>query len=99
MSMGETMSVNGGHQRANCLHPDDISMGALVDWYLTGKTEELGEKPVPVTLCLPRIPHGLTQARTRTSAVRSRRAMTRSKPEVILLKKIRSVVCYVNNSK
>jgi hypothetical protein len=28
---------------------------------LTGKTEELGEKYVPVPLCPPQIPHGLTQ--------------------------------------
>jgi hypothetical protein len=27
---------------------------------LTGKTEELGEKPVPVPLCQPQIPQGLT---------------------------------------
>jgi hypothetical protein len=37
---------------------------------LTGETEELGEKPVPVPLCPPQIPHGLTRARTRASAVR-----------------------------
>jgi hypothetical protein len=36
---------------------------------LTGKTEELGEKPFPVPLCPPQIPHGLKQARTRASAV------------------------------
>jgi hypothetical protein len=29
---------------------------------LTGKTEELGGKPVPVPLCPPHIPHGITQA-------------------------------------
>jgi hypothetical protein len=29
---------------------------------LTGKTEVLGEKPVPVTLCPPQIPYGLTPA-------------------------------------
>jgi hypothetical protein len=40
---------------------------------LTGKTEELGEKPVPVPLCPPQIPHELTRARTRSSAVRGRR--------------------------
>jgi hypothetical protein len=28
--------------------------------YCQGKTEELGEKPVPVPLCPPQIPHGLT---------------------------------------
>jgi hypothetical protein len=27
---------------------------------LTGKTEELGKKPVPVPLCAPQIPNGLT---------------------------------------
>jgi hypothetical protein len=40
---------------------------------LTGKTEELGEKPVPVPLFPPQISHGLTQVRTRASAVRGRR--------------------------
>jgi hypothetical protein len=38
-----------------------------------GKTEVLGEKPVPVALCSPQIPHGLTQDRTRASAVGGRR--------------------------
>jgi hypothetical protein len=40
---------------------------------LTGKTEELGEKLVPVSLCPPQIPHELTRERTRDSAVRGRR--------------------------
>jgi hypothetical protein len=40
---------------------------------MSGKTEELGEKPVPVPLCLPQIPHGLTRERTRASAVKGRR--------------------------
>jgi hypothetical protein len=40
---------------------------ATVEWYWQGKTKELGEKPVPVPLCPPQIPHGLTQARTRAS--------------------------------
>jgi hypothetical protein len=38
-----------------------------------GKTEVLGEKPVPVPLCPPQIPHGLTRDRARASAVRGRR--------------------------
>jgi hypothetical protein len=38
-----------------------------------GKTEVLGEKPVPVPLCPPQIPHGLTRDRTRASTVRVRR--------------------------
>jgi hypothetical protein len=37
---------------------------------IDGKTEELGEKPIPVPLCPPQIPHGLTQALTRASMVR-----------------------------
>jgi hypothetical protein len=44
--------------------------------YWQSKTEELGEKPVPVPLFPPQIPHGLTQARTRVSAVRGRRLTT-----------------------
>jgi hypothetical protein len=49
---------------------------ATVELYWQGKTEELGEKPVPVPLCPPQIPHGLTWARTRASAVRGRRLTT-----------------------
>jgi hypothetical protein len=44
--------------------PDDMSLesdGGIT--YLQGKSEELGENPVPVPLCPPQIPHGLTQAR------------------------------------
>jgi hypothetical protein len=33
--------------------------GASVEWNWRGKTEVLGEKPVPVPLCPPQIPHGL----------------------------------------
>jgi hypothetical protein len=45
------------------------SNGAPVEWNRQGKTEELGEKPAPVPLCPPQIPHGPTRDRTRTSAV------------------------------
>jgi hypothetical protein len=44
--------------------PDDVSLesdGGII--HLRGKTEELGEKPVPVPLCPPQIPYGLTRAR------------------------------------
>jgi hypothetical protein len=44
-----------------------------VEWYWQGKTEDLGDKPVPVPLCPPQIPYGLTRAWTRASAVRGRR--------------------------
>jgi hypothetical protein len=36
------------------------SNGAPVEWNWQGKTEEVGEKPVPVPLCPPQIPRGLT---------------------------------------
>ena len=47
--------------------------GAPVEWNWQGKTEVLGEKPVPVTICPPQIAHGLIRDRTRASAVRGRR--------------------------
>jgi hypothetical protein len=31
---------------------------------LTGENRQLGEKPVPVPLCPPQTPHGLTRDRT-----------------------------------
>jgi hypothetical protein len=49
---------------------------ATVEWYWQEKTEELGEKPVPVPICPPQIPHALNRARTRASAVRGRRLTT-----------------------
>jgi hypothetical protein len=49
------------------------SNGEPVEWNWQGKTEELGEKPVPVPLCPPQIPHGLTRDRTRASAMGGRR--------------------------
>jgi hypothetical protein len=47
--------------------------GTPVEWNSQGKTEVLGENPVPVPFCPPQIPHGLTQDRNRASAVRGRR--------------------------
>jgi hypothetical protein len=49
------------------------SNGAPVEWSWQGKTEVLGEKPVPVPLFPPQIPHGLTRDQTRASAVGGRR--------------------------
>jgi hypothetical protein len=40
---------------------------------LIGETEVLWEKRIPVPLCSPQIPNGLTRDRTRAPAVRSRR--------------------------
>jgi hypothetical protein len=47
--------------------------GAPVEWNWQGKTEVLREKPDPVPLCPPKIPHGLTRDRTRASMVGGRR--------------------------
>jgi hypothetical protein len=44
----------------------------MVEWYRQGKPIELREKPVPVSLYPPQIPHGLT----RVSTVRGRRLTT-----------------------
>jgi hypothetical protein len=46
-----------------------MSMESHSGMIINGKTKELGEKPVPVALCPPQIPHGLTQARTQASVV------------------------------
>jgi hypothetical protein len=40
---------------------------------LTEENRQLGEKPVPVQLCPPQTPHGLTRDRTWASAVEGRR--------------------------
>jgi hypothetical protein len=51
---------------------------------LTGENRELGEKPVPVPLCPPQNPQGLTRDRTRASEVEGQRltawAMARPSP-------------------
>jgi hypothetical protein len=44
-----------------------------VEWNWQGKTDVLGEKPVPVPLCPPQIPHGPSRDRTRASTVTDRR--------------------------
>jgi hypothetical protein len=49
------------------------SNGAPVEGNWQGKTEVLGEKSVPVPLCPPQIPHGLTRDWTRDSAAGGRR--------------------------
>ena len=56
---------------------------------LTRETEVLGEKPVPVPLCPPQIPHGPTRDRTLASAAGGRRltasAMARPVPLIIII--------------
>jgi hypothetical protein len=58
----ETMSTNCGHQQVWC--------SAMVEWYWQGKTKEIGEELVPMSLCLPHIPHGLTHGQTQAFVVR-----------------------------
>jgi len=49
-----------------------MSMESHGGMILTGETQELGEKPVPVPLRPPQIPHRLIRVRTRASAVTGR---------------------------
>jgi hypothetical protein len=62
-----------------------VSDGGMIYWQ--EKTEEPGEKRVPVPLYPPQIPHGLTRARIRASAVRGRRLTTwgMARPTKLLL--------------
>jgi hypothetical protein len=46
-----------------------MSMESHGGMLLTGKTDELGVKPVPVQHCPPPIPHGLIRVRTRASSL------------------------------
>jgi hypothetical protein len=46
---------------------------AAMQWNWQWKPEVLGEKPVPVPLCPPQVPHGLIRDRTQAFAVRGRR--------------------------
>jgi hypothetical protein len=50
---------------------------ATVEWYIDrGKPKNSEKKPVPVPLCPPQIPHGLTLVWTQASAVRGQRLTT-----------------------
>jgi len=72
--------------RCNILFNDAVNcwryiMSEINEWawniggkILTGGSRSTGKrKPVPIWICSQRIPHELTQGRTRTSAVRGRR--------------------------
>jgi hypothetical protein len=73
MSMGWNYVSELHHQWPCRSSPDDIWVWrAMVEWYRQGGTEELGEKPAPMPLCPPQIPHRLTRTHTRISAVRDR---------------------------
>jgi hypothetical protein len=71
--------------------------GAPVEWNLQGKAEVLGEKPVPVPLCLPQSPHVLTRDRTRASAVRDWRltasAIARHRIPGFVSERLRKRIC------
>jgi hypothetical protein len=58
---GETMTLNCGHQQAYCWSPRWYlimeSHGVIL---LTGQTEDIGEKTVPVPPCPSQIPRELT---------------------------------------
>jgi hypothetical protein len=43
------------------LRPLVLLIRELVEWYWQGKTDVLGEKPIPLSLCSPQIPHGLAR--------------------------------------
>jgi len=47
-----------------------VRRGAVVEWYWQGKMEVLGEKPVPVPLGPPKMPHELAWHWTWDLAVR-----------------------------
>lgn len=47
--------------------------GAMVQWYWQGKAEVPGNKPVPVSICLPHNPHRKLWDLNQASAVRGRR--------------------------
>jgi hypothetical protein len=79
--------------------PDDIWVWRMtVEWYWQGKTEEIGEKPVPVPHCPPQIPRGLTGERIRASAVRGQRltswVMSRS-PRAVKFHFAQGKLCHV----
>jgi hypothetical protein len=66
-----TAAANG-----SIVHPPGyMSMESHGGMILTGKEDELGEKPVPEPLFPP---HGLTRVRTRVSAVTGRRLTVRA---------------------
>jgi hypothetical protein len=38
-----------------------MSMESNGEMIMTGENEELGERPVPITICSPQIPNGLNR--------------------------------------
>jgi hypothetical protein len=46
---------------------NEIGVWSIGGMKLTGENEVLEEKPVPVSICPPQIPHGMTWGRTQDS--------------------------------
>jgi hypothetical protein len=63
-----------------------MSVEQSAEWESAGETEVLGEKPTPVPLFPPQIPHDLTCARIWAAAVGSRRltAWAMARPSILL---------------
>jgi hypothetical protein len=66
----ETAAANGP-----IVHPQMIYDSGDPRWndIDTGKLKNVGKKPVPVSLCPPEIPHGLTWERSWASTVTAQR--------------------------
>jgi hypothetical protein len=59
---GSWCSCGWGETMSELWPPVDVSVWNPSRMILTGKTEELRERPVPVPLCPPQIPHELSRA-------------------------------------
>jgi hypothetical protein len=69
------------------VHPQGRCIESYDGMILTGENWRTRREPVPMSLCLPQIPHGMTRARTWASVVRGRRltAWTMARPWNCLL--------------
>jgi hypothetical protein len=71
---GVRLRLSTGSTNGHIVHPpDDTNLEGEVWMMMTGENRRTEENPVPVPLCTSQIPHGLTRARTRFSAVKGRR--------------------------
>jgi hypothetical protein len=63
-----------GHLLAYCTSPQwhmAMTVEQLVEWMSSWRNWSTQRKPAPMLLCSPQIPHDLTQARTRATAIGS----------------------------
>jgi hypothetical protein len=61
------MSLNCSHKGPIVHPPCDMSMESNSEMILTGKARNSREKPVPMPLCSPQIPHGVTRMNPATN--------------------------------